>query len=332
MTTISRHDIPTLTGAPLLGHFAAFRARRLALFETLSHAGDVVWFWVGPYRILFLNDPSLIREALSQHGSRLERMGRTNTYLRPFLGEGLLTSSGETHRSERRAIGPHLSPVSIGRLGASIVSLTEQRVRGWEHGATIDLAQELTTLTLEVIGAALFGTTLSAAWGTLCAAFTHLEEYVTGGVNALLPLPPEWPLPANQRMRRVAAEFDRALTELLSAARQLPPDSGALAPILQQQLPPQLLRDELATLLFAGHETTASALTWTLALLDQHPAIAHELRLEVDQVLRRRAVTVADLPSLPFLDRVLKESIRLYPPVYVIVGGNGFSQGIIGAL
>jgi cytochrome P450 len=194
-------------------------------------------------------------------------------------------------------------------------------------GTPLDMLAEMTRLTGEVIVRALFGTALPEAVGcTMFADFATVTGYLRTHMLTLTPWGAQLPTPGRRRFQAALARLDHLVWQHIQARREQEGDHGdLLAQLLAARDPatgagmaPQQLRDEVMTLLFAGHETTALALTWTWDLLARHPAVATRLRQDVAAVLARRVPTVAELPHLPYLRMVLEEARRLYPPAWMI--------------
>jgi cytochrome P450 len=186
---------------------------------------------------------------------------------------------------------------------------------------------EMTRLTGEVIVRALFGTALPEAAGrTMFTDFTTVTGYLRTHMLALTPWSAWLPTPERRRFQAALARLDTLVGQHIAARRQRGEDHGDLLALLLAARDPatgagmaaQQLRDEVMTLLFAGHETTALALTWTWYLLARHPEVAARLRRDVAAVLAGRVPTVADLPHLPYTRMVLEEALRLYPPAWMI--------------
>lgn len=231
-----------------------------------------------------------------------------------LLGDGLITSDGEHWRKQRRRIQPGFRHESIQRYAKLIVEETEQLAARWRHGRVIELREEMMQLTLRVVCRALFGQHFGGNGQRVARAMRVLQEQVF--IPKFLPA---WvPSPRNLLRRYMISEVDREVFpiidrggepgSLLSELIAMTDDEGAMT---RQQL-----RDEVVTLFLAGHETTALTLTWMFYQLALHPELDAELAAEL-------ASAPSDLASTPlskfrFTERVLNETLRLYPPAYVI--------------
>jgi cytochrome P450 len=231
-----------------------------------------------------------------------------------LLGNGLLTSDGDEWRRQRRRIQPGFRHESIQRYAALIAEEAEKLVRGWRDGQEIELRQEMMQLTLRIVCRALFGQHFEGHSDRLARAIRVLQEQV------IMPkLFPAWlPTPGNLLRRHMIAEVDRQVFPIIDRGGE---PGSLLAELIamtdhEGAMTRQQLRDEVVTLFLAGHETTALALTWALYQLALHPDIDAEL---CDEARRLPAdLSRARLEQLPLAERVLSETLRLYPPAYVV--------------
>ena len=211
----------------------------------------------------------------------------------------------------------------IAGYAEEMVECAERLQSRWRDGEVRDLHQEMTRLTLAVVGLALFAADVEAEATEVGAALTEamesLQRFMLPFYGALERLP----LPGPRRMRASRRRLDQTIYRLL-AERRAKPRGDLLSLLLEardeqgEPMPDTQVRDEAMTIFLAGHETTAVTLTWTWMLLARHPAIEARLHRELDEVLGRRAPTVDDLSKLTFSDMVVKEAMRLYPPAWLI--------------
>lgn len=313
--------IPHLSGWPVFGSLAAFRTRRLALFEQVRQAcGPIGSFSLGPRSLVMLADPALIQRVFVDHAADVRRPDRLRDLLLPAIGTGLLNSDGALHRRQRRLIAPSLQSGHIVAYATSMTDAAMQLQQTWRDGAEIALDQEMLRLTLRIIGQTLFGVDVLTDAPTVAAALATMNACVNAAVGALIPVPTAWPTPQNRRYRRAVARLDTIIYRIIAARRQAGDDpDDFLGRLLQAQdaddgsfMTPRQVRDEAMTFFTAGHETTANTLSWAWYLLLQHPEAYARLRAEVDQVLGQRPPTLADLPQLPYTLQIFKEALRLY--------------------
>ena len=237
-----------------------------------------------------------------------------------LLGNGLLTSSGEAWRTSRRVIVPHLQPRSIERYLDIFREEAERTVSGWASGSCVDLHQQMTGLTLRVILRSVFGTDAHEA-DDFERSMRDVMRYFAGFANTSLPLPLWIPAPKNRRFMRAREQLNRSLGKILESARHAPASSTSVLHSLfsaqeSGELSERQLLDEALTFLLAGHETTALALTYTLALLADAPRAQSDLRRELERL--PPPTTLQALRSYETLTRIIKESMRLYPESWVL--------------
>jgi cytochrome P450 len=326
MSTAALPDGPM--GAPLLGHMLAFRRDPLAFLLRLAreYPGELVRFRQGPRTVYLVKHPDLIKEVLVTRQHEFTK-SRALQWAKLFLGEGLLTSEGEFHTRQRRLAQPAFHRQRIAGYGEEMVALAVEARERWRPGQTLDLDAEMMRLTLSVAARTLFGVDVAAVAGdvrrdvaTILALFPRFSLPFFGLIQKL-------PLPSNARFDRAVARLDGLVYRLIAERRADPaPRRDLLSMLLGAQdeeadgagMTDRQLRDEVMTLLLAGHETTSNALTWTFYLLSQNPGAEARWREELRSVLGERLPTAEDLPALSGTERVLAESMRLYPPAWGI--------------
>jgi cytochrome P450 len=315
-------------GTPLLGHLLAFRRDPLGFLVRTAqdYPGEVVHFRQGPRDVFLVKHPDLIRDVLVTHQHDYSK-SRALQWAKLFLGEGLLTSEGEFHTRQRRLAQPAFHRQRIGEYGADMVRRTVEMRERWTAGEVLDLDVEMMRLTLAIVSRSLFGQDVGASAGeiredlaTIIALFPRFSLPFFGLIQKL-------PLPSNARFDRAVARLDRLVHRLIAERRAGGGDRGDLLSMLllaQDEegdgggMTDRQLRDEVVTLLLAGHETTSNALTWTWYLLSQNPEAEARWREELRSVLGGRPPTFEDLPSLKYTEMVMAESMRLFPPAWGI--------------
>jgi cytochrome P450 len=313
-------------GLPVLGQLLAFRQDPLEFLTRIAreYAGDVVRFRPGPRDVYLLKDPELIKDVLvtRQHDFR---KSRGLEWAKLFLGEGLLTSEGDFHTRQRRLAQPAFHRQRIGAYADDMVHRTVAARDRWSAGQVLDVDGEMMRLTLAVVCSTLFGTDVASAdevredLATIIALFPRFSLPLFGLIQKL-------PLPSNARFNRALARMDALVYRIIAERQRDPSDRGDLLSMLLLardeegggRMSDRQLRDEVITLLLAGHETTSNALTWTWYLLSQNPDVEARWREELRSVLGDRAATALDLPALRYTEMVLAESMRLYPPAWAM--------------
>jgi cytochrome P450 len=286
--------------------------------------GDVVFFRFLNVPICLLTHPDDIEHVLVKNSSNFAK-SRNYHALKPILGNGLLTSEGALWRKQRKLIQPSFRHESIAAYAKVMADSAQQMLTGWRDGHTRDVHQEMMGLTLEVVAKSLFGTDVSQEAGKVEQAMRDLTNQLLVMPNMAFFLPDFFPLPSTLRLRRAVRELNGIIYSMIRARRAANSPSHDLLQMLLdaqdedgRQMTDVQLRDEIMTLFIAGHETTAIALSWTWYLLAQNPEVEGKLADELSHVLNGRAPGVSDLRALPYTEMVVKETMRLYPPAWVI--------------
>lgn len=251
--------------------------------------------------------------------------------MEPLMGRGLLTNEGDSWRRQRKLIQPAFDHDDILRYARIMVERTEEMLSQWHDGQTLDIHEEMMRLTLGIAAQSLFGADISEYSKAVSGAIKVAMEQFNLSASLALLLPETWRIPQTPSLRRGVRGLDQVTSEIISRRRASRERHSDLLQMLLEArdaegnpMSEQQLRDELRTLLLAGHETTAVGLSWTWYLLAQHPEVEAKLQEEVEAVLGERAPRAADLRQLRYTEMVLKESMRLYPPAWS-VGRRGLA-------
>lgn len=310
---------------PLTGNLRDFAADRLAFLRELARDyGDFVPIKLLRGTAILLNHPDLIEEVLVTKKRHFIKARGTRS-LRSLLGNGLLVSEGSFWRRQRRLAQPAFHRDRVAAYSQTMVDYTERMLAAWQPGQSLDVHHEMMGVTLAIVGRALFDTDVSGAANvvgrSLEVTLAHFNWWASTGF--LVPL---WlPVRPNREFARAKAELDRIVYDLIARRRSSGEDPGDLLSMLLAArdedgagMTDRQVRDEVMTLLLAGHETTANALTWTFLLLAQAPEADAQLADELGRVLAGRPPALADLPRLPYTENVVKEALRLYPPAWIL--------------
>ena len=299
----------------------------LEFFTNLARTyGDIAAYRMGGEQIFFVNAPQYVRDILVTH-NRLFMKGRGLQRTKRLLGEGLLTSEDPIHLRQRRLMQPAFHRDRIAAYAATMVSYADRLRSGWSDGATFDMAHEMSHLTLLIVGKTLFDADVESQ-------ARDVGEAMTGLMNSfwtlMLPFGEQLqrlPIPHLRRGRKARERLDAIVYGLIRERRANLGDRGDLLSMLLMAqddedkgrgMTDRQVRDEAMTIFLAGHETTANALTWTWYLLSQFPDVERRLHEEIDRVLGGRLPTVADVDRLPYTMRIVTESMRLYPPAWLL--------------
>jgi len=284
--------------------------------------GDIAHYSVGPLHVYQLSHPDLARQVLVEQPEKFHKPRLIKRAFRPFAGEGLLTSDGALWRQQRKLMQPAFSHGHLAGYGAIMVAHTLQLIDALPDGAVVEVGAEMARLTLGIVIKCLFGADLPRETQEVGRLIGPVLDAANQRLNSVLRIPSWIPTGRNLREKRAIAELDAMLHALIRARRASDGNQDDLLSVLLKAtdeesgvgMSDQQLRDEMMTLVLAGHETTATALTWTWYLVAKHPEVETQLLGELQQVLGGRTPTVADLPNLPYTEMVFRESMRLYPP------------------
>jgi cytochrome P450 len=318
--------IPAVEELPLLGSMQRYNRDRLSFMLALSRAyGDVARFHFGPFPVVFFNSAELIHSVLVEHAHDFETGAVRRNAFGPVIGEGLFVSEGELHRRQRKSLAPAFQPRNISSYADTMVSYGERMQAEWADGETVGISGEMTQITMSIIGKVLFDADVFTEADELGAAMTVAIDHINHVLSHLVSAPLSWPLPRNARTRQALALLRARIREMIEERRASDLERDDFLSILLrtrdedgQPMSDQQISDEALTFFGAGHETTATALTWAWYLLASHEEIYARVQAEVDEQLRGRSPTYADLARLPYSLQVLKETMRLYPPAYAL--------------
>lgn len=334
MATATKEPVSTLRtmpgplGNPVFGVMRELQHDQLGFYMKLRRQyGDIVRFRVlGPIFAYVLFHPNDIDYVLRRNQQNYHK-GIAHQRFKSLLGEGLLTSDGALWRRERRLAQPAFHRQRIAGFATTMTEATAQMLERWQDyaqsGQAFDIAAEMTRLTLAVVGRTLFSTDVSGEASTVRKNLYIALEHINYELSHFT-LPERVPTPGNLRYFRAVRALDTVVHEIIDERRQSGEDRGDLLSMLMlardeetgESMSDAQLRNEVMTLILAGHETTANTLTWTWYLLAQHPDVEHRLHEELASVLNGRTPTLEDLPRLPYARMILDEALRLYPPAW----------------
>jgi cytochrome P450 len=319
---------PVLRGnVPWLGVLPALARNPLAVFERARPLGDIVQLAMpGRHPLFVVAAPAHIRRVLQENNANYRRTP-FHDRLKAVMGEGLVTSDGELWQRQRRLLQPAFRAERIRRFVESMAIAAAELAARWRNaadtGQVLDISREMSDLTLDIAVRCMFGQEQRGGDAAISAAVHAAQHWLSGRFWSLAP---NWterlPTPANRRFRRALATLDAAVGHII-AERQAAGETGddLLGMLLAAQeegvgSDTRQVRDEAMTMLLAGHETSAAALTWVWHLLACHPEVADAVRGEIDCTLGGpRAPSPDDLGRLDLSRAVIQESMRLYPPV-----------------
>jgi cytochrome P450 len=326
---------PRARGHWLLGSLPDIQRDPLtALHDLWKNNGDLFRFKVFFYTGYLASHPNYVRHILVENHTNYNKENIDYQLLKPLVGEGLLTSNGDFWLRQRRLMQPAFHRRRIHGFGTVMTDTVYEMLERWEEparqGQALDISQEMMRLTLAIAGRTLFSQDVSGAAGRVGQSFAILNEDIATRFRQLFSPPLSWPTPKNRRFHAAKADLDQVVDEIIQTRRQTlkkgePAPDDLLTMLVEardeetgQGMDDRQLRDEVMTLLLAGHETTANAASWTWYLLSEHPEVWQRLQAELQQVLGGCTPCIEDLPNLKYTDWVIQEAMRLYPPAWII--------------
>lgn len=313
---------PSPREVPLLGSFPEIqRLGQVRFFEEVWRAhGDLVRFKLGPFVGHVLAHPEHIRHVLVENRGNY-RKGRGYAKTREFLGEGLLTSEGDRWQRQRRSMQPPFTARGVVQFAGAITRASTAMVDRWGGGAAFDVDREMLHLTMAIIGETMFGADLGARGAALVQASGDACAHINHRLASFFDVPLWIPTAKNRRFSAALRALDVIIAEIVAGRREAPARDDLLGKLLAARedgvgMDARQIRDEIVTIFFAGHDTSAEALTWAWYLLARHPDAEHQLHAELGRVLAGRVPTAADLPALPYTRAIVDETLRLYPSVW----------------
>lgn len=312
--------------AALFGTFAQLAKDPLAFMRLAGSSGPITRICIGTERLVFVSDPTLIHEVLVGRAADMLK-DQVTAKLTEILGNGLLTSEGAFWRRQRKLMAPLFSRKQLAGYAGVMAERTEAAVAQWQDGETRDIHLDSMGITLDIIFRTVFGAEMPASHATKVA---HAIELMMDQFEKELRtwrrfVPQSWLKQGRARAAEARATLDSVVYELIAKKRA----EGAKGDDLVSRLlaaqgddgatmTDQQVRDEAVTMVVAGHETTALVITFSVMLLSDHPQVAEKLRAELDSVLKGRTPTLEDIAALPYTKAVVLETMRQYPPAYVI--------------
>ena len=330
---------------PFIGSLPDMGRDPLAFLLHLSSSyGPVSYTVIGGSRLFFVNDPQMVDDVLVGHYRDCVKDYGTREII-PLVGRGLLTSEGELWKRNRKLASPPLSPKRIAGYATTMVECTERACQGFRDGEVRDIHVDMMSLTLEIVGKTLLGFDARGDAERVARVLDVSMDYFSKQLRTWHGLLPKW-VKTKERVefKKVVEDLDAIVYGIIDRCRKSDREAEHLLARLVnardehgEAMSDRQLRDEAVTMLLAGHETTALALSFAIYLLSEHPEIAARLREELDAKAPGRSLTLADLSSLPYLDAVVREVLRLYPPAWAIgrevvtpfeLGGYSLEPGV----
>jgi cytochrome P450 len=318
------------------GNFLLGSAREMqkdiiqALMDGWRAHGDVVHFRLANQHIYLVAHPDDVKYVLQENYKNYTKVVSVDNKFKDISGEGLLNSSGDFWLRQRRIAQPVFHRQRIAAFATMMTDSTAAMLERWrlvvQRGEPVDMRIEMQRLSLDILARALFMTDLKEEADIIGNAVTIEFEHTMKRLQSVVDIPLDWPLPGNQRFKRERAKLDAIVYRLIAERRRSEKVGTDLVSQLMQarddetgeSMSDQHLRDEIMTMVFAGHETVSTAMTWAWWFLSKHSEVERKLRAELNDVLGGRVPTLEDLPKLTYTTMVIQETLRHYPPIWLM--------------
>jgi cytochrome P450 len=323
-------DVPGPQGYPIVGALPKVLKDPLPfLSQAVRDYGDVVCLGgVGAQKFYLVTHPRDVERVWKTHHRNYVR-GSNFQLLKPLGGNGLFLNEGDSWRTQRKLLQPsfHVTRLMgmVDAINASIAAKLQRWRREITPGEPFDLEHEMMDLLIEISVKTLFGTEVAGDSATVHETITTAFSILHRRVLSAVPLPWWVPFPSHVRFLRAVAGLEEVVYRLIGERRRSGVEGNdVLSTLLSvrdeagEPMPDRQIRDEVVTMLVAGHESTGASLSWALYLLSRYPLVAQRVEQELAEVLGGRTPGFQDLPRLPYLAMVLKESLRLYPPFWML--------------
>ncbi len=303
----------------------AMQDNLISVWPEEAYARDVTHIRVGRRHMFTANNPALVKHVLLDNAGNYHKSPIARRLFEPALGQGLLTSDGDLWKRHRHLVAPIFAQRRMDALAAAMVQATRDHLRAWDapDGTVLDLTTALSDLTLDIISRTMFGPESHADVATIAKEAETYQKVLRPSILDFLDAPDWVPRPGMRQARAIGDRLTAAIYRVIARRRASGISRDDLLTVLLQgvargEVTLREIRDEIATIFTAGHETTASSLGWILYLLDLHPEIEARVAGEVRTVLGRRPPSAADIVDLRFTRMVIDEALRLYPPAHTL--------------
>ncbi len=302
--------------------------------------GDIFRTEVISHSLCFTTNPDYVKYILQENNRNyIKSFGYE--VLKIFLGNGLLTSEGDFWRQQRRLAQPAFHREKLEALTKQMTASAEKLVQKWKnkynYGGVITITDEMNEVTLDIVAEALFGVNVSGKLEEIRNAVSVSNHFAMDRIKRAVRIPLWFPTPANRQFNSESKKFDKMIYGIIDSRRNESDKHNDLLSMLMgaqdeetgERMSDLQLRDEIMTIFIAGHETTAIALSWLWFLLSQNPEAEEKLRNELKTVLNGKTPSFEDLPKLKYTKMVVEETLRLYPPAW-IVGRRPLEDDVVG--
>lgn len=325
-----RIDPPQPDGYPIVRNAMGFQRADDPIHHMnslLEEHGDVVKLKVFNRDLYLTRNPDHGLQMFLEENDKWKKSSVQQKQFEPFMGRDVLTSEGDRWRHQRKLLDPLINRNRLENFVPDMVEYTQQAMESWDEGEVIDIQLESTARTVEIACKVIFDWEAGELAETIGEDFQIVTRHLFGGTLGVSP--PNWiPTPGNRRFNKSLQRLYRIADEIIEDCREMETDNEVANLIkrtfeyddeVERELTEEVLRKKVLNMIFGGHETTAQGLTWTWYLLSMNPDVKRRLNQELDSVLGDQPPSPEDLPDLEYLEAILKESWRLYPPSYGIM-------------
>lgn len=315
---------PGVFGIRALPYVSKLAKDPIGFFQLMqSKFGNSARFGLRQVVFHLITQPEDIKRVLQENNQNYHK-GVFYKELGRILGKGLLNSEGEFWKKQRKLIQPSFHKQRISEFVEIMAQETEKTSENWKKISSLDISKEMMRLTFAIVGRTLFRTEVESYAARIEHSLKIALELVTKRITRIFPFPFSWPTPENLKLKRALKDMHSVVDELI-AERKKNPSNDLISMLLEvrdeetgETMSESQVRDEAITLLLAGHETTANALSWGFYLLSKHPEICEKVKEEANRVLGDKTPNLEDVQKLTYTRKVLDEVLRLYPPAWVI--------------
>jgi cytochrome P450 len=328
LTKTPARQVPGPDAKPFVGNIPDIKGRDLIRFyyDMWQQYGDMLKVKLGPADVYVVTHPDYIQHVMVKH-PEIYTKGFTMEKLRLALGDGIFAAEGEKWKKQRRLMQPTYTPRGIQGFADIMADSSHKMVEKWAAlpaDSRVNINLEMTSLAMSIISRSMFGIDVGEKSQVFGNALHSLLDWVSNHIMSFVDVPLFIPTPANQRLKQNKEIARKFVFDVINERRQTGHKEDLLSMLMTAKdeetgevMTDEQLHDEILITFFAGHETTASLLTWTWYLLSLHPEIEEKLHAELDSVLGGRTPTLADIPNLKYTKMLLDEALRLYSPVAV---------------
>lgn len=317
---------PMPKGVPIFGNLFQFQRDKLTFLTEAARAhGDIVYFRPGPFHGYLFSNPEHIRDILVDRAAQLPRHRIQSWLLEPLLGNGMIVSSGEEHKRQRRMAQPAFHQARVDGYCRMFIQHAREAMEGWGASAEFDLEREMLRMTMKNVCKALFNADTAHLGERAAKALQGALDMVNIESNLWIRMPSWVPTAHNRAKKKVIRTVKEVVMKFAEDWRASGEDKGDLLSMLMlardeegRPMGEAELRDHLVSMFAAGYETTAYMLIWSWIMLARHPEVEAALHAELDRVLGGRPPTPADIPKLTYVTMVIKETLRLYPSAWLL--------------